>query len=274
MKIVIGIIIFALLMSIYLTKTHAMKTKKQRHPEIATLFASSDFHSEKKFTAASVEGLPQPVQQYLTHVLPEGQPYINSVRLKHDGYFKTGVGKSWTSITGEQYFTTATPGFVWIGKTSLFTAKDIYVKNQGQLVVKLLSLFKVVDEKGAHIDQGELLRWLGESVWFPTNFIPGNNISWQAINDSAARVTCHHNEMQVSMDIYFNENHEISRLETERYMEKDRKEKWFGEVSEYREIEGIKVPTRIKAGWDLKEGVHNYVDFKIQQLEFNNPAAF
>ena len=57
-------------------------------------------------------------------------------------------------------------------------------------------------------------------------------------------------------------------------MEKNRKEKWFGEVSDYREINGVKVPTTIKASWDLKEGVHQYADFHIQQMEYDIPEAF
>ncbi|MDZ7775541.1 MAG: DUF6544 family protein [Bacteroidales bacterium] len=177
MKSIIVILIFVSFINGNLSNAENMIFKSQKHPEVETLFASAHNYENKTFTPSLVENLPHPVKEYFLHVLPKGQPYIKSVRLKHDGRFKTGVGKSWTSIAGEQYFTTSKPGFVWIGKTSTFTAKDFYINNQGRLIVRLFSLFKVVDEKGPHIDQGELLRWLGESVWFPTNLLPSYNLS-------------------------------------------------------------------------------------------------
>lgn len=246
----------------------------QTNQEIENLFSSDDSFEGKKFNYDQLEGLPAPVQRYFKHVLPEGQPYVESVRLKHDGRFKTEVDKGWTDIKGEQYFTSATPGFLWVGKTSLFTARDMYIRDQGRLVVKLFSLIKVVDEKGSHIDQGELLRWLGESVWFPTNLLPRKNLEWSPLNDTSARVTFTHNGLSVYLNLFFNENDEIVRLETERYMEKDRLEKWFGELSDYREVNGIKVPMHIKASWDLQEKTHTYADFQINKIEFDVPERF
>jgi hypothetical protein len=274
MKYVSATFIFVILVCIYLSNSHVMILKKHKHQEVKALFTAAPHHSDKKFTASMTEGLPHPVKQYLLHVLPENYRFINTVRLQHNGKFKTGVGKDWTSITGEQYFTATVPGFVWRGNTSLFTAKDMYIENRGRLVVKLFSLIKVVDEKGPHIDQGELLRWLGESVWFPTNLLPSVNLSWDSLGQNKARMTFQHDNGEIYYDVFFNDNHEITRLETERYMEKNRKEKWFGELSEYRRINGIKVPTRIKASWDLKEGVHQYADFRIQQIEYDIPKAF
>lgn len=93
-----------------LVYTHNLKQ------EINTLFTDSIQIIDKKFTYAQLENLPDPVQRYFKNVLKENQPYISFVRLKHDGQFKTGIDKNWANIKGEQYFTTATPGFVWKGK--------------------------------------------------------------------------------------------------------------------------------------------------------------
>ena len=248
--------------------------KAQVMKEIETLFSNAASFEGKTFSYDQLEGLPAPVQRYFKHVFTEGQPYVETVRLQHDGRFKTGVDKDWTNIKGEQYFTSATPGFLWVGKTSLFTARDMYISNEGRLVVKLFSLIKVVDEKGSHLDQGELLRWLGESVWFPTNLLPRENLQWTPVDDSSARVTFTHNGISVYLDVFFNENDEIVRLETERYMEKGRLEKWFGELSDYREVNGTRLPMHIKASWELKEKTHAYADFQIQKLEFDVKERF
>ena len=62
------------------------------------------------------------------------------------------------------YFTTYTPGFIWKGTTSVFTARDMYIAEKGRLVVSLLSLINVVDATVEQYNQDELLRWLAESV--------------------------------------------------------------------------------------------------------------
>ena len=269
-----GIAIFVLVMLFMVLQPTNQMLKAQVMKETEALFSNSATFEGKTFSYDQLEGLPAPVQRYFKHVLPEGQPYVESVRLKHDGRFKSGVDKDWAAIKGEQYFTSATPGFLWVGKTSLFTARDMYIRDQGRLVVKLFSLVKVVDEKGSHVDQGELLRWLGESVWFPTNLLPRKNLEWSPVNDTSARVTFTHNGISVYLDVFFNENDEIVRLETERYMEKGRLEKWSGELSDYRDVNGIKTPMHIQASWDLKEKTHTYADFQIQTIEFDVPERF
>ena len=129
--------------------------------EVALLFAQSSDISSKKFSYEQLERLPEPVQKYFKHVMKNGQHYISFVRLKHGGRFKTGIGKDWVGIKGEQYFTTQNPGFIWRGKVSIATAYDMYLSDNGRLQVVLLNLFKVVDAHGESFDQGELLRWLG-----------------------------------------------------------------------------------------------------------------
>ena len=268
------LIILALGILFIISQTGNKMANAQMNNDVKTLFSNTATFDGKIFSYDQLEGLPAPVQRYFKHVLPEEQPYVESVRLKHDGRFKSGVDKDWTDIKGEQYFTSATPGFLWVGKTSLFTARDMYIRDQGRLVVKLFSLVKVVDEKGSHVDQGELLRWLGESVWFPTNLLPRKNLEWSPVNDTSARVTFTHNGISVYLDVFFNENDEIVRLETERYMEKGRLEKWSGELSDYRDVNGIKIPMHIQASWDLKEKTHTYADFQIQTIEFDILECF
>ncbi|HEV8084083.1 MAG TPA: DUF6544 family protein [Chitinophagaceae bacterium] len=144
--------------------------------EVKQLFSQSKNISDKTFSYEQLSGLPEPVQRYFKHVLKEGQPYISYIRLKHDGKFKTDLKKHWVNIEGEQYFTTEKPGFIWKGTTSMFVARDMYLSNEGRLIATILSTINVVDVHGKQqYNESELLRWLAESVWFPTNFYPQKN---------------------------------------------------------------------------------------------------
>lgn len=239
----------------------------------ALFFYAKDI-SNKTFSYQQLEDLPPPVQRYFKYVLKEGQPFISSVRLKHDGDFKMGVGKNWTKISGEQYFTIDPPGFIWLGKKMGIAAKDSYRNGKGSLIVTLANLVKVVNGKGKTFDQGELLRWLGESIWFPTNLLPSDKLKWFPINENSAKLIFEHAGITLFYIVYFNDKNEISKIETKRFFEGDILKPWIGKCFDYIEVEGMKIPSRIEATWKLESGEFTYVDFTIQKIEYNNPLQF
>ncbi|MFZ3064876.1 MAG: DUF6544 family protein [Nitrospirota bacterium] len=242
--------------------------------EIEKLFSLSKNISNKTFSHEQLSGLPEPVKRYFKHVLREKQPYISYVRLRHNGQFKTGLKKDWIDIKGEQYYTTERPGFVWRGKTSLFTARDMYIEDKGRLTVSLFSLFKILDGKGEEYNQGELLRWLGEGVWFPTNLLPSEYLQWSPINATSARLAFKYKELSLFYTVRFNEQGEITELETKRYMSKDKLETWVGKASDYKEINGVVIPTKIEAIWRLKTEDFSYAKFNLKNIEYNRPEKY
>ena len=93
------------------------------------------------------------MQLYFKHVLKEGQPYISYLRMTHDGQFKSSEKKDWVDIEGEEYFAAEKPGFIWKGKTSMFTARDMYIADKGRLVVSLFSVLNIVNAQGEQYKQ-------------------------------------------------------------------------------------------------------------------------
>ncbi|MBC8485639.1 MAG: hypothetical protein ISS28_00610 [Candidatus Cloacimonetes bacterium] len=246
----------------------------QHSKEVAELFSISGDISNRTFNYQQLEGLPEPVQRYFKHVLKDGQPYISYVRLIHDGQFKTNPKKDWVDIKGEQYFTAKKPGFIWKGKTAMFTARDTYIAGKGRLVVSLFSLFRIVNSQGEKIDQGELLRWLGESAWFPTNFLPSENLQWSPIDSSSAKLSFNYDDISVYYDVSFNDKNEITQMRTKRYMGEDNIETWIGKFKNYKEINDVIIPTEIEAIWKLKDGNYSYVRFNIKKIEYDKPMRF
>ena len=199
-----------------------LKFKKQ----VNQLFANSENISNKMYSIKQLDGLPEPVQRYFNYVLKDGQPYITSVRLTHNGFFKTDLKKNFIKISGEQYFSAQKPQFIWKGTTSMFTARDFFIGDQGGLIATLLNVYNIVDAKGSHFDEGELQRWLAESVWFPTNFLPSKYVSWSAIDGNSAKLSFHYNAVAFDFMVSFNAIGEITEIQGERFMAADKKEKW------------------------------------------------
>lgn len=242
--------------------------------QVKVLFSQSKNISKQKFSYKQLEGLPEPVQRYFKHVLKDGQRYISYVRLKHDGQFKTDLKNDWVNISGEQYFTTEKPGFIWQGTTSMFIAKDMYMADKGRLVVTIFSLFNVVDAQGEQYNQGELLRWLGESILFPTNLLPSKNLQWLPVDSLTANLKFNYNGISINYLVSFNSVGEITQFETKRYMDKDKLETWIGKSTNYKEIKGIKIPTTIEAIWKLENIDYSYAKFHITTIEYNKPVKY
>lgn len=238
------------------------------------MFSGSKMLSGKRFSHHQLTDLPDPVQRYFKHVLKDGQPYISYARIKHDGQFKTGLNKKWINITGEQYATMEKPGFIWKGTTSMFTARDMYIAHKGRLVVSLFSLYNVVDVQGEEYDQGELLRWLGESVMYPTNLLPSDRVKWIEIDEKTVKLTFDYNGLALFFLITFNEIGEIIEMETKRYMDKKTLATWVIKMCNYKEMNGVVLPMSFEVLWRLEKGDFSYAKFNIQDIEYDNPIIY
>jgi hypothetical protein len=242
--------------------------------QVKELFAQSKSISGQTFHKKQLDSLPEPVQRYFNHILKEGQPYISYARIKHVGQFKANLDKDWVNITGEQYATTEKPGFIWKGYTAMFTARDMYIIDKGQLIVSLFSLYNIVDAKGEPYNQGELLRWLGESVLYPTNFLPGERLKWFPIDTNTAKLTFNYKGLSLFFNITFNEIGEITELETKRYMNEKKLETWVIKATNYNELNNVIIPTAFDVLWRLEKGDFSYAKFNITEVEYNKPEKF
>jgi hypothetical protein len=261
--IILGIILLILLIG---KINLELKFKKQ----VNQLFANSENISNKMYSIKQLDSLPEPVQRYFNYVLKDGQPYISTVRITHNGFFKTDLKKDFIKITGEQYFSARKPQFIWKGTTTMFTARDLFIDDNGGLIVTLLNVFNVVNAKGSNYDEGELQRWLAESVWFPTNFLPSEYVKWSAIDTNSAKLSFHYNAVAFDFIVLFNAIGEITEIQGERFMTTDKKEIWICKMENYQERNGVKIPISDQAIWRLKNGDQVYAKFEIQTIEYNS----
>lgn len=224
---------------------------------------------QKKVDFSILSSLPHPVQRYFKHVLTDGMPYVSCARLKHKGWFKTDLRKDWTPISGEQYITLQRPGFLWRGTTGKFSAVDYYINGKGCLSVWLLSAFRIMNFEGFRIDRAELLRWLGEDVWIPTNLLPSCYVSWEAIDDKTARLTFCYRGIHLDYTVYFNEQDEIYSMETLRSYNGGGTQPWTGTFANYCYHYGMQVPMNIRASWTINGVEQPYANFSLTEIEYN-----
>lgn len=240
---------------------------------IETLFEISENISDQDFTYDKIIDLPKPMKRYFKYALSENQSYISYLRLKHTGFFKIFPDQDWKPIQGEEYFTTQKPGFVWFGKLKSFVATDLYVNGEDNLKVKLFSMIPIVDEKGATITQGEMLRWLGEAPWYPTALLPSDKIRWESIDDQSAKVILKDGNLTGEGVFHFNEKGQMIKFSAKRYYE-DQLEDLTGFYDDYKNVNGMNIPSKVRVEWNLDSGNYSYAKFNVQTFEFNIPSKF
>ncbi|SCZ10259.1 DUF6544 family protein [Alkaliphilus peptidifermentans] len=248
--------------------------------EVEALFSKVDMKNEI-VTIEDIEGLPQNVQKWLEYSGIIGKEKITAVRLKQIAEMRLGKDKSWMPVQSEQYFITEEPGFIWKANIKAFplihiVGRDKYQDGQGNMLIKLLSLFTVADSKGKEIDQGTLLRYLAETVWMPTAAL-NEYITWEEIDEDNAIATMTYGDITASGVFTFNDKGEVIKFEAERYGEFNgefRIETWSIPIGDYKEFEGIRVPTKGNITWKLDAGDFNWFNFEVIDIEYNIPEPF
>jgi hypothetical protein len=216
-----------------------------------------------------LDGLPEPVRRYLRYTGVIGQPFVRTVRLSQLGRMFLGTGPLWMPLTAQQWYSVRPPGFVWygtlrVGPIPIVRARDMYRGGEGGLLIKAGSLVTVADIRGREIDQGEMVRYLSEMIWFPSAFLE-DNVSFEAIDARSARVILTDHGRSATGTLFFDADGRITEFVAQRYNGGDL-ETWSVPITAYGQFRGLKLPVRGKAVWKLVTGDQEYIDVTITQL--------
>lgn len=209
--------------------------------------------------------LPAPVRRYFETVLTDGQERVRFARVEQSGAFRLGDREApWRPLAATEWFAADPPGFFWSATVSLaplvrVRVVDRYQDGRGDLRARLLSLVTVADaDPGPALDEGELSRYLAEAVWLPTALLPAAGVDWTPFDEHSAEATLSHAGTTVSLGFAFDEDGLVERVHAA-----DRPRDvagtyeptpWTGTFGDYREVDGVLVPTAGEVAWELPDG--------------------
>lgn len=225
------------------------------------------------------DGLPAPVQRYFRTVLKEGQPLIAAVSLEHTGTFNMSeTEEQWKPFKSTQRVFTHPPGFIWDARICMLPLlnvfiHDAYIAGEGVLTAKLFGFLTVMEQPGTpELAQGELMRYLAESPWYPTALLPGYGVIWEAVDDTQARATLSDGSTAVSLVFQFDARGLISSVRSdERYREVDGvlvATPWQGRFWEYELRDDMLIPLEGSVEWLLPEEPKPYWRGHIYHIEY------
>lgn len=235
--------------------------------------------------ARELEGLPPPVQRFFRAVLTDGQPIVAALRIEHRGSFNLAAegADQWRPFTSTQQVVTRRPGFVWDGRVRMLpgvtvNVHDAYVAGEGVLRPAVLGLFALADLRGSSgepggVAQGELMRWLAETAWYPTALLASQGVRWTALDETSARATLDDGTVGVTLLFRFDAaSGVIASVRAEARGRTVGKAvvptPWEGRWTDYVQRDGMRVPMRGEVAWLTPEGRRTYWRGEVTALRY------
>ena len=224
-----------------------------------------------------IKHLPKPVQKYLTYVGVIGKEKVQNFKIIFEGEMKMDPKKGWVNVKTEQHNFVANPTRLFYIEGNMagipIVGLDSYKNGKGNMLIKLAGLFTVANALGQEMDQGEAITLFNDMCLMAPSTLIDQRIQWESVDDLTAKASFNANGCIVSAVLYFNAIGELTNFSTDdRYMaigNSYQKARWSTPVRDYKDYNGLKLPSYGEGVWHLPEGDYCYAKFNIKEVDYN-----
>jgi hypothetical protein len=238
-------------------------------------------------TATQIARLPGSVQRYFRFMRVAGRSQDWSFRAGLTGRFRVKPGQSWKRCEAWQYnnrLALARILFIGIQFAGLLPviARDTYVRNAGQLLVRVLDRFTIADGRGEEYDIGELVTYLNDAVLIAPSMLLVPEVARAEADLCSFDVSLTAKNCQVAARVTIDENGAPTDFSTfdrfwfdPEHPNKPLRTRWTTPISGWQLINGRPEPTSARTVWHLSSGPFIYGEFSPipGSLAFNVPAG-
>jgi len=203
---------------------------------------------------------PPVVLRYLTRSVPAGRAPARMATFVQEGTFQMREGETgWRPFRATQHVRAYPPGFLWDATISMaplvpVRVRDGYAGGSGMMKGAVASLIVMVEgEPTRELAQGALYRYLAEAAWMPSRLLPGEGLTWSAVDDSAAEATLTDGDVQVSVRFRFDATGDLTSIFVpDRPAEVDGAyvpRPWVGRFWDHQEVDGHRIPLQGEVSW-------------------------
>jgi hypothetical protein len=123
------------------------------------------------------------------------------------------------------------------------------------------------------MDQGALLRYLNEAMWFPGAAL-SPYITWTELDANSAMATMSFAGVTASATFFFDaEGRPIDMIAERQDLARGQLETWPTPLLAYDEFQGVRIPSEGTGVWKYESGDFPYIELRITDLEVNHLTA-
>jgi hypothetical protein len=203
-----------------------------------------------------------------------GKPLVENLYLEFDGEMRR-EGEAWFGFTARQYNFIARPARHFFMKARVkgisTQGYHSYQPPSAKMVVKALSVIPVVKVDAPQMYPTETVTFLNDLCLFAPGALTNERISWESLDAMRARVFFQHRDLRISAILFFNIEGDLVDFRSEdRYdISKMQAFPFTTPVKDYREFNGVRVPSYGQAVWHYPEGEFAYGKFRLKKLTYN-----
>jgi hypothetical protein len=275
---VVMMVLFVLILVVIVIIYQSQSIKRRYKAEVTKSLNNNNISEKSILTNNDIKDLPEPIQKYLIYVGAVGKEKVRNMRITFRGQMKMDLKKDWIEINAEQYnfYDKLTRLFYINGKMYgvPIVGMDSFINGKGNMHIKAASLITVADVKGKEMDMAAMVTLFDDMCLMSPATLNDKRIHWESINPLTVKGVFEDGGNKVSALLYFNTSGELINFVTDdRYYAPIGKSpenvRWSTPVKDYKEINGVRVPTYGEAIWHLPEGDFCYAKFDINDVEYN-----
>jgi hypothetical protein len=199
--------------------------------------------------------------------MPHGPIACYGTWLRQEGEMRSSPEKPWMRFHAEQWFPGNGIDFrwtAWVRMSALIHIRvvDSFKDGKGILTATAFGLVPVARSRGPATNRGEAMRGLAELPWRPFAFGEAPSLTWESAGNDELRVRFDdaHTRAGVRFEVdSAGQVHSAFAPDRPRIIGASVSETaWSGTFSEYKTLNGVRVPTVAEAAWLLPEGPFIY----------------
>ncbi len=207
------------------------------------------------YDPSMVVDLPEPARRFFNFAIASGTPLYTVAEIDMGGQFSLGSQEEPNYQPMQAHQILAAPhGFVW--RLNLPGIIPVSGSDSGRWTRFGIFGFIPVARMGGNSDhiRSAYGRYASEAVfWTPATILPRGGVTWASVDEHTARVTITHGELSQDVDVKVNAEGQPLEVSFMRWSNANpeklyRLQPFGGILSDFRVVQGFKLPFRIEAG--------------------------
>lgn len=228
-------------------------------------------------TESDLAGLPALMRTYVRRGGAVGRPRVRNVRVRFDAQMRSSATSPWMQATATQYEFFDPPARLFHMHASRSGVPvDVlhrYVDAAATFQVRIAGLVPMVDQSGPVLTRAETVTLMNDILVMAPAAVLDLPFTWTTAGDRTLLATFTNAGHTVSARLTFDAAGDLVGFLSDDRRQEDadatRHVPWSTPISDYREVDGVRVGSRGDANWVERSGEWTYGRFTIRSIAYN-----